>query len=54
MYITNFNFLPQFGGELYEEQTREVIEIKKPGVEMELKSRDPQKAHLGQLLNVHT
>ena len=24
------------------------------GVEMGLKSRDPQKAHLGHLLNVHT
>ena len=46
------------------EQTREMMEMQKPdqkttslglrGVEMGLKSRDPQKAHLGRLLSVHT
>ena len=67
MYITNFNFLVQFGKELYEEQTREMIEMQKSdqptkkitslglrGGEMGLKSRDLQKAHLGHLLNLHS
>ena len=51
----------QFGGELREEQTQK---IRKPDQkttslglcrgEIGLKSRDPQKVHLGHLLNVHT
>ena len=40
LYIINFTFLAQFGGELYEEQTK--------------KSRNLQKAYLGTLLNIHT
>ena len=64
MYVTNFNFLSQIGGELCEEQTQEMVEMKKADqktislglreVEMGLKSLDPQKAHLRYLLNVHT
>ena len=62
--VTDFNFLAQFGGELCEKQTQEMIEMKKfdqkttslklEGVEMGLKSRYPQKAHVWHLLNVHT
>ena len=65
MYIPNFGFLAQFGGEFCEEQTCEMIEMRNPnqkatslgleGVEMGLNSRDPQKAYLGHLPpNVHT
>ena len=64
MYIIHFKFLAQFVGELCEEQTQEMIEMKKTrpkttslglrGVEMKSKSRDPQKANLGHLLNIHT
>ena len=62
--MTNFNFLALFGGKLCEEQTQETIEMQKLDqktislglrvVEMRLKSRDPQKAYLGHLLNVLT
>ena len=62
--ITNFNFLAPFGGELYEEKTQEMVEMKKPdqkttslrlrGVEIGLKSRYPQKAYLEHLLNVQS
>ena len=61
MHIPNFSFLAQFGGQLCEEQTQK---IRRPGQtttseglsggDMGLKSRDPQKVHLGHLLNVHT
>ena len=61
--MTNFNFLAQFGEELCEEQTQEMMEMKKSnqkttslglkGVGMGLKSRDHQKVHLGHLLNVY-
>ena len=63
MYITNFNILAQFGGELWEEQPREMIEMKifdqittSLGLrtfEMRLKYRDRQKVHLGHILNIH-
>ena len=33
MYITNFSFLTQFGGELCEDQIQEMIEMKKPDLE---------------------
>ena len=58
---TYFSFVAEFLGELCEEQTQK---IRKPGQktiplglkwgEIGSKSRDPQKAHLGNLLNVHT
>ena len=61
MYIPNFSVLAQFGGELCGEQTQN---IRKPDQkttalwqsrdEIRLKSRDPQKAHLGPLPNVLT
>ena len=64
IYITNFRFLALFGGELCEEQTPEINEMKKPdqnttslgltGVEMRMKSPDLQKVHPGHLLNVRT
>ena len=50
MYIYNFSFFAQFGGELREEQTQEMIEIQildQKTTSLGLKSRDPQKAHLG-------
>ena len=59
MYVPNFSFLAQFGGELCEEQTQKV---RKPcqkttslelwGDEMGLKSRYHQNAHLGHQLKM--
>ena len=61
MYIPNFSFLAQFGDELCKEQTQKRRENdQKPTSfwllwgEMGLKSREPQKAPLGHLLNMHT
>ena len=58
---TNFGFLAELGGELSEEQTKKIRKSRQKttslglrGVEMGLKSRDHQKAHLELLLNVHT
>ena len=64
MYILNFNFLAQFGGELCEKRTRKMIEMKKldqklllwdcEGLKSGLKSPGLQKAHLELQPNVHT
>ena len=64
MYTPDFKFLAQFGGELCEEEIQKIRKMRKTyqkttslglwGGEMELKSRDLLKAHLGSLLNVHT
>ena len=64
MYIPNFSFLAQFGGELCEEKTQKTQKMKKPdpkpllwgfeGSKIVLKSQNPKKAHLRLLLNVHT
>ena len=55
MHILNFNFLTLFGGELCDEQTQKMRKMRKlVRGETGLKSRDPQKPHLGPLLNVHT
>ena len=55
MYIPNFSSLAQFEGELCEEQTKKMK--KKNGQKTSFlgqKNRDPQKAHLGPLVKVHT
>ena len=61
MYIPDFKFLVQLGGELCEEQIQKMrknnqntISLRLQGGEMGLKSRDPQKALLRHLLNVYT
>ena len=64
MCIPNFKFIAQFGGELCEKQAQKMKEMKKFDQkttslqlwrgEMGLKIWDPQKAHLGHLLNVLT
>ena len=60
MYLPNFSFLAQFEEELCEEQNQKIKELDQNPTslrllkgEMGLKSRYPQKANLGHLLNVH-
>ena len=64
MYISNFKFLAQFGGELCEEQILKMRKLKKTdqkttslglwGSEIGLQSRDLQQSHIESLLNAHT
>ena len=61
MYIPNLNFLALFEAEFYEKQTKNIRKNDKKLVflrllrdELGLKSRDPEKAPLELLLNIHT
>ena len=53
MYIPKFIYLARFGGEICEDQIQKIRKndqnptfLRQSRVEMRLKSRDPQKAHL--------